>query len=160
MPIFCREKDTYYSFNHFYSIVYRWLCGLVAVVTSTHCDRISTRVKRNKWNDLWVEIWSTASTTLCSRIEDPCLLLINSKKFHRVALISACLLLNNWQNFLHVFKFSVSIIKTHLYVAIYVAYLVLTCISITLAAAFVQCSTTTMQDRVKLSLIYGQAIFH
>ena len=76
--------------------------------------------------------------TLCSRIEDPCLLLINSKKFHRVALILACLLLNNWQNFLHVFKFSVSIIKTHLYVAIYVAYLVLTCISITLAAAFVQ----------------------
>ena len=76
--------------------------------------------------------------TLCSRIEDPCLLLINSKKFHRVALISACLLLNNWQNLLRVFKFSVSIIKTHLYVAIYVAYLVLTCISITLAAAFVQ----------------------
>ena len=51
--------------------------------------------------------------TLCSRIEDPCLLLNNSKKFHRVALILACLLLNNWQNFPRVFKFGVSTILAH-----------------------------------------------
>ena len=105
-----------------------------------------------RWQDLLTVEWISQyyyirPPTLCSRIEDPCLLLINSKKFHRVALILACLLLNNWQNFLHVFKFSVSIIKTHLFVAIYAAYLVLTCISITLAAAFVQCSTYNYNAR-------------